>query len=84
LSTPSGLPVITQVGISTVAQGQAALASATQNWNGASPLFVALGVLAWNMTPTDVNTLVSSLGSQYEVVRADVFFELLRSSLGNT
>ncbi len=83
LSTPSGLPVITQVGISTVAQGQAALASATQNWNGTSPLFVALGVLAWNMAPTDVNTLVSSLGSQYEVVRADVFFELLRSSLGN-
>jgi hypothetical protein len=84
LSTPSGLPVITQVGISTVAQGQAALASAIQGWNGSSPLFVALGVLAWNMTPTDVNTLVASLGSQYEVVRADVFFELLRNSLGKT
>jgi hypothetical protein len=82
LSTPAGLPVMTQVGISTVADGQAALASATQGWNGNSPLFVALGVLAWNMVPTDVNTLVSSLGSQYEVVRADVFFELLRKSLG--
>lgn len=73
---------MTQVGISTVAEGQAALASATQGWNGASPLFVALGVLAWNLAPTDVNSLVSSLGSQYEVVRADVFFELLRKSLG--
>ncbi len=82
ISTPAGLPVITQVGISTVAEGQAALASATQGWNGSSPLFVALGVLAWNMAPSDVNTLVSSLGSQYEVVRADVFFELLRKSLG--
>ncbi|HWF45830.1 MAG TPA: hypothetical protein VG168_02400, partial [Bryobacteraceae bacterium] len=82
LSTPAGLPVMTQVGISTIAQGQAALASATQGWNGSSPLFVALGVLAWNMAPTDVNNFVSSLASQYEVVRADVFFELLRKSLG--
>src|SRR5581483_7430284 len=82
LKTPAGLPVMTQVGISTAAQGQSALATATQNWNGNRPLFVALGVLAWNMTPTDVNTLVSSLGPQYEVVRADVFFELLRKTLG--
>lgn len=82
LSTTGGLPVMTQVGISTVAQGQAALASAVQGWNGSSPLFVALGVLAWNMMPTDVNNLVASLSSQYEVVRADVFFELLRKSLG--
>jgi GxGYxYP putative glycoside hydrolase C-terminal domain/GxGYxY sequence motif in domain of unknown function N-terminal len=84
VSTPAGLPVITQVGISTVAEGQAALASATQNWNGSSPLFVALGVLAWNMAPSDVNNLVASLGSQYQVVRADVFFKLFRKSLGIT
>jgi GxGYxYP putative glycoside hydrolase C-terminal domain/GxGYxYP_N second domain/GxGYxYP third domain/GxGYxYP_N 1st domain len=82
LSTPAGLPVFTQVGISTVADGQSALASATQGWNGSSPLFVALGVLAWNMAPTDVNNLVASLGSQYEVVRADVFFKLVRKTLG--
>jgi hypothetical protein len=83
LSTTAGLPVMTQVGISTVAQGQAALSSATQGWNGSSSLFVALGVLAWNMTPTDVNALVASLGSQYEVVRVDVFFELLRKANPN-
>lgn len=84
LTTPAGLPVMTQIGISTVAQGQTALATATQNWNGSSPLFVAIGVLAWNMAPTDVNNLVASLGSQYEVVRADIFFELLRQTLGNS
>ncbi len=81
LMTPAGLPVMTQVGISTVGDGQAALAAATQSWNGDSPLFVALGVLAWNMAPTDVSSLVSSLGTQYEVVRADVFFELIRKTL---
>lgn len=74
---------MTQVGISSVVEGQAALASATQGWDGKSPLFVALGVLAWNMTPTDVNNLVSSLGSQYHVVRADAFFKLLARSLRN-
>lgn len=84
LKTPAGLPVVTQVGISTVAQGQSALAAATQNWTGSSPLFVALGVLAWNMASTDVNTLASSLGSQYEVVRADVFFKLLRQSIAGS
>jgi hypothetical protein len=84
LTTPAKLPVVTQVGISTVAQGQSALTAATQSWNGNAPLFVALGALAWNMGPTDVNALVASLGPQYAVVRADVFFELLRKSLGSS
>ena len=82
VTTPAGLPVVTQVGISTVAQGQALLAAAAQSWNGASPRFIALGLLAWDMTPTDVITLASSLGASYEVVRADVFFGLLRETLG--
>ncbi len=82
LSTPAGLPVMTQVGISSVSDGTKALATATQSWDGNSPLFVALGVLAWNMKPSDVVALVQSLGSQYEVVRADLFFALIRQWLG--
>lgn len=81
LSTPAGLPVFTQIGISSVTEGITALANATAKWDRKSPLFVALGVLAWNMMPSDVNALVRSLGSQYEVVRADVFFRLLKQSL---
>lgn len=81
LSTPAGVPVFTQVGISTISQGQTALANATQNWDGTSPLFVALGVLAWNMTPTDVKNFVATLGPQYEIVRGDVFFELIDKTL---
>jgi hypothetical protein len=81
LSTPNGLPVFTQIGIGAVSDGQTALANALQSWDGKSPLFVAIGVLAWNLMPTDVNTLVESLGSQFQVVRADVFFELLAQSM---
>lgn len=84
ITDTGGLPVITEIGISSIAQGQAALAAATQTWNGSSPLFVAISVIAWNMAPTDVNNLVASLGSQYEIVRADVFFKLLRQTLGNS
>lgn len=81
LSSPAGLPVFTQVGVGSVDDGLNALANATKNWDGNSPFFVAIGILAWNMTPTDVNQLVASLGSQYEVVRADTFFKLI---LGKT
>ncbi len=81
LSAPAGLPVFTQVGISTVEEGTAALAKATSNWDGKSPLFVALGVLAWSLIPSDVNTLVNSLEAKYEAVHADVFFRLLKQSI---
>lgn len=74
--------MITQVGISSVSDGQKAVAAATAGWKGDGPLFVAIGVLALNMTPTDVNTLAASLSSQYQIVRADVFFPLLRKMLG--
>jgi hypothetical protein len=84
LTTPDGLPVVTQVSITSIAQGQTALAKAAQSWNGTSPLFVAISVIAWNMAPTDVNNLVASLGSQYQVERADVFFKLLRETLGTS
>jgi GxGYxYP putative glycoside hydrolase C-terminal domain/GxGYxYP_N second domain/GxGYxYP third domain/GxGYxYP_N 1st domain len=84
LTTPSGVPVITEVSINNVAQGLTALNSAATKWNGTSPVFVALSAIAWNMTPTMVNRLVSLLGPQYEVVRADVFFKLLRQTLGSS
>ncbi len=81
LSVVDGLPVFTQIGISSVSDGQTALTNALNGWDGKSPLFVALGVLAWNMAPADVNTLVNSLSSQFEVVRGDVFFKLLKQSM---
>ncbi|MDQ2777363.1 MAG: hypothetical protein M3Y57_20960, partial [Acidobacteriota bacterium] len=81
LTVVNGLPVFTQIGIGSVSDGQTALTNALNSWDGKSPLFVAIGVLAWNLMPTDVNTLVDSLSSQFAVVRGDVFFQLLKQSL---
>jgi hypothetical protein len=79
ISTVAGLPVATLMGVNDAASGQNQLAAVSQAWDGESPLFVAAGLLAWNMGPTDANTLASSLGPEFEIVRGDVFFKLYRA-----
>ncbi|MBO0857801.1 MAG: hypothetical protein J2P21_04960 [Chloracidobacterium sp.] len=79
LSMVGGLPVATLLGVNNLADGQRLLAGLSQAWNGESPLFVAAGLESWNITPTDANTLANSLGSEFEIVRGDVFFKLYRA-----
>lgn len=74
------LPVSTIYGVGSVQDGQNVLANAKANWDGKSPLFVSLGVLAWNMTPTDVVNLTNTLGPEYQIVRADQYFSLVRQA----
>ncbi len=76
-----GLPVATLLGVNDTQSGIAELTTIAQGWNGTSPLFVAAGLESWNMMPSDAKTLVSSIGSQFEVVRPDVFFKLMLQSL---
>jgi hypothetical protein len=76
------LPVSTIRGISTVQDGKNILAEAKAKWDGKSPLFVSLGLLAWSMTPSDVVQLTDSLGPEYKVVRADHYFSLIRETNG--
>ncbi|ASS65798.1 MULTISPECIES: GxGYxYP domain-containing protein [unclassified Paenibacillus] len=76
------LPVSTIQGIGTVKDGQRILAEAKAKWDGKSPLFISLGLLAWNMTPSDVVALNSSLGPEFEAVRADQYFSLVREANG--
>lgn len=78
------LPVSTIYGISTVKDGQKVLADVKAKWDGKSPVFVSLGILAWNMTPSDVVKLTESLGPEYQVVRADQYFSLIREAYGLT
>lgn len=80
LTFPAGLPVITQAGIGNVAQGRAVLAAAAQSWDGTRPLFLALLASAWSMTPADLNSLVAPLGVEFEVVRADALFGMVRQT----
>ncbi|GAB6930515.1 hypothetical protein JCM10914A_44980 [Paenibacillus sp. JCM 10914] len=76
------LPVSTIRGISTVQDGLQVLNEAKAKWDGKSPLFVSLGLLAWSMTPSDVLKLTESLDGEFEVVRADDYFSLIRESYG--
>ncbi|AZN43283.1 GxGYxYP domain-containing protein [Paenibacillus albus] len=76
------LPVSTIQGISTAQDGKNILADAKAKWDGKSPLFVSLGLLAWSMTPSDVVEMSKELGSDYQVVRADQYFSLIREANG--
>jgi hypothetical protein len=76
------LPVSTIQGISTIQDGEKILADAKANWDGKSPLFVSLGLLAWSLTPSDVVAINDTLGPEYQTVRADHYFSLIREANG--
>jgi len=80
VSFVDGVPLVTLLGVNDAGSGTTALSAVSSSWSGTSPLFVAAGLESWNMTPTDAKTLVDSLGSEFEVVRPDVFFQLLKES----
>lgn len=79
-----GLPVTTLLGINDAPSGIPALAAIAAGWDGTAPLFVAAGLESWNILPSDAVTLVNSLGPEFEVVRPDVFFQLMRKAMGNS
>lgn len=80
ITVTDGLPIVTQIGVSSADQGVSTLNDASKSWDGSAPLFVGIGILAWNMTPADVTDLVSGLSDEYAVVRGDVFLRLVRAS----
>jgi hypothetical protein len=73
-----GVPVATLLGVNDTGSGTTELTNIAAGWNGTAPLFVAAGLESWNMMPADAKTLVTNIGSQFEVVRPDVWFALLR------
>ncbi|MGO4538063.1 GxGYxYP domain-containing protein [Paenibacillus sp. 2TAB19] len=76
------LPVSTIQGISTAQDGKTILDNAKAGWDGKSPKFVSLGLLAWSLTPSDIAELQASLGPEFAAVRADQYFSLIRSAYG--
>ncbi|WP_327179622.1 GxGYxYP family putative glycoside hydrolase [Streptomyces sp. NBC_01335] len=78
---PAGLPVIGNF----FPQGKAAeyrdgLLKHIEGWDGTAPLFVAGAINAWSWTPGDAAELVELLGSPFEVVRGDTFFDLMNQA----
>lgn len=58
-----------------------ALRSAAQGWSGETPRFLAIGVLAWSTTPSDLAAITDALGPEYKVVRGDHYFDLMREAI---
>ena len=55
------------------------ITNAAKNWNGSAPLFLAAQAVVWNLTPTDLNTVASSLDpNKYVLVRPDHLMLLLK------
>jgi hypothetical protein len=79
-----GIPLATLLGVNDLASGQTELAQVAAAWSGTAPMFVAAGLESWNMMPTDAKNLVDSLGSQFQVVRGDTFFQMLRATQTKT
>jgi hypothetical protein len=80
VSFVDGMPLATLLGVNDLTSGKTELAQVAAAWDGTAPLFVAAGLESWNMTPTDAKNLVDSLGSQFQVVRGDTFFQMLRAT----
>ena len=79
VSVVNGLPVVTLLGVNDIAGGQAQLAKIAAGWDGNSPLFVAAGIESYTaeLTPTGVTQITDTLGSEFEIVRGDTFFQML-------
>ncbi|OAS82684.1 MULTISPECIES: GxGYxYP domain-containing protein [Metabacillus] len=69
-------------GASSVGEAKEAIAELSAEWDGKSPLFISMGMLSWSVTPSDIEEIANSLGTEYEVVRGDQYFELVKEANG--
>ena len=55
-------------------------------WDGRSPLFVAAGIESYtaSLTPTGAKSITDTLGSAFEIVRGDTFFQMLHATQGTS
>ncbi|GAB3423673.1 GxGYxYP domain-containing protein [Flindersiella endophytica] len=77
------VPLSTVLGTGGVEDIKSSIAEASADWDGNSPLFLSIGVLAWNTTPTNLKTVADSLDAKYQIVRGDQYFELARKAAGS-
>ncbi len=82
LNLIDGIPVSEIRGIGSVEEGLRVLNAARRGWDGKSPHFVSVGLFAWRIRPSDVVRLSEALGSEFQIVRADHYFSLIREAKG--
>jgi hypothetical protein len=84
VSTPGGLPVITDLSPGgDPANYQAALLARIAGWDGTKPMFIACQIPAWVWTPAETTRLAGLLADPFRIVRADTLFSLIRTSIGS-
>lgn len=83
VNVTDGFPVTNLVSIGDEKSGVSTLRNISANWAGRGPLFVAGALAAFEMTPSNVSRMVEQLGPEFEIVRPDTWFELLRTMTSN-
>lgn len=83
VNVTAGLPVTNLVSIGDEKSGAATLRNISDHWGGRGPLFVTGALAAFDMTPANVSRMVEQLGPEFEIVRPDTWFELLREVTSN-
>lgn len=78
-----GFPVTNMLVIGDEESGVATLRNISDSWDGRYPLFIAGALAAFDMTPANVSRMVEQLGPEFEVIRPDRWFELLRKGESN-
>ena len=82
LTVPGGIPVVGDFArFADVADYNEGLLEHVADWDGSAPRFVACAVQAWQWTPTELVSLADSLDDRFEILRGDVFFDLLKRTL---
>ncbi|GLV53808.1 hypothetical protein KDH_06590 [Dictyobacter sp. S3.2.2.5] len=74
------LPVSTELNTGTAADIVNSIKQETANWDGKSPLFISVLLIAWNSNPSDAVYISQHLDSNYSIVRGDQFFQLAREA----
>lgn len=74
------LPVSTQISHPDPAEIVARIRSTAADFDGTAPMFIAVGVPAWENSPTNVKWMVEELGGDFVAVRGDQFFDLVREA----
>ena len=75
-----GMPIYQNLGLASNTKEAVELITKTVANISQRPLFLNLYILAWSMTPSDIQQTIQQLGSEYEVVSPGTLLAMIRQS----
>lgn len=76
------LPQSTAFHTASVVDAETLIDQVSAGWDGSAPRFISILIDGWTMSPSNIVEIASSLGPEYNVIRADQYFELIREASG--